>query len=208
MTRLNKFLSSLAIVLLIGGCATAAKILYPVNDDPLQSKPGVYTLDSSHANIIFAVNHLGFSLHHGRFNTIEGSLQLDPDVPENSTLYVRIYADSIDINNSKLDEQLKAKSMFYVEEHPFITFESDRVRLTSEKTAIISGTLTLRGVRKAFDIEATFIGSGANPRTGQQTIGFSGKATLVRSEYGLKEWLPLIGDEVFLTIEAEFFRPT
>lgn len=193
--------------LLLCGCAAAAKILYPVNDDPLKTTAGVYKLDPTHANIIFSVNHLGFSLHHGRFNNIEGSLDLDSISPKDSRLYVRVNANSIDTNSAELDQKLRSKSMFNVSEHPFVTFESTSITLSNKKTAIISGELTLAGVIRPLDIEATFVGSGTNPLNGKKTIGFSGKGSLFRSEYGLKEWLPFVGDEVSLIIEAEFIRP-
>ena len=196
-----------SLCLLLCGCAAAAKILYPVTNDPLKTTAGIYKLDPTHANIIFSVNHLGFSLHHGRFNQIEGSLDLNNNAPENSRLYVHVSADSIDTNSEELDKKLRSKSMFNAVEHPHIIFESQRVTLSGEKTAIISGQLTLAGISRPLDIETTFIGSGTNPLNGKKTVGFSGKGTLLRSEYGLKEWLPFVGDEVALIIEAEFIRP-
>lgn len=197
----------IGLSLILIGCAAAVKILYPVTDDPLKTRAGVYTLDPSHANIIFSVNHLGFSLHHGRFNKIEGTLALDNTAPENSEVFIRVETASVDTNSQELDNLLRAKSMFNAAEHPYISFESKSIRLTDTKTAVISGELTLSGVRQPFDIEATFIGSGTNPLTGARTIGFSGKGTLLRSNYGLTEWLPFVGDEVSLIIEAEFIRP-
>lgn len=195
------------LFLCLGGCAAAAKLLYPVNSDPLKSKPGVYTLDPAHANVIFSVNHLGFSFHHGRFNTIEGSLDLNADAPNQSKVYVRIDAGSIDTNSNELDNKLRATSMFNVAAHPYIVFESDVVSVLTENTARITGYLTMAGARRPFEINATFIGSGKNPLTGQQTVGFSGEGSLQRSTFGLSEWLPFVGDEVSFIIEAEFTRP-
>lgn len=204
--RKNSIMFS-ALLFLLCGCAAAAKILYPVTIDPLRATPGVYSLDPTHANIIFSVNHLGFSMHHGRFNQIEGSLDLDPKTPENSHLYIQIKADSIDTNSVELDEKLRAKTMLDTATYPFITFESENIVLTDPKTATIEGQLTMAGVRKKFQIEATFIGSGTNPLNGAKTVGFSGQGSLLRSDYGLKEWLPFVGDEVSFVIEAEFIRP-
>ncbi|MEX0297759.1 MAG: YceI family protein [Kordiimonas sp.] len=208
MNQVKSLAILLSFSLVLIGCTAAAKILYPVNDDPLKTRAGIYKLDPTHANIIFSVNHLGFSLHHGRFNKIEGSLDLDNSIPEKSEVFIRVETHSIDTNSQELDSLLRAKQMFNAAEHPYISFESKSVQLTDPKTAIISGDLTLAGVRKPIDIEATFIGSGTNPLTGVRTIGFSGKGTLLRSAYGLTEWLPFVGDEVSLVIEAEFVRPT
>lgn len=203
-----KFTSAflLMCLLALSACATAAKILYPVNEDPLSAKEGAYQLDPLHANVIFSVSHFGFSFHHGRFNKIEGSLELDPKKPADSRVYIKLFADSIDTNSSELDQMLKAKSMFNSAEHPYVVFESERITLLTEKSATIDGMLTMAGTKQAFSLNATFIGSGTNPLSGLQTIGFSGKGSLKRSEYHMNEWLPFVGDKVSFTIEAEFFR--
>ena len=194
------------LIFSLGACAAAGRIIYPLQLDPLKNTPGIYQLDPSHANIIFAVSHLGFSLHHGRFNTIEGSLELDTAAPENSRLFISVQTGSIDTNNSALDGLLRAKEMFNSPEFPTASFESTALVMRSEKTATIEGFLTVKGIRKAIAIEASFIGSGTNPLTGLRTLGFSGSAQIRRSDFGLKEWLPWVGDTVDLIIEAEFSR--
>jgi len=190
----------------LGACASVVKVLYPIQTDPLKSKAGAYALDPEHANIIFAVNHLGFSLHHGRFNAVEGSLSLDINKPEASQVFITVNMDSVDTNNLTLDEMLRAKSMFNTAKFPAATFESSSIKVTGPKSAIVSGYLTIKGIRKNINIDATFIGSGKNPLTNKETIGFSGKATFNRSDFNLKNWLPMVGDEVSLIIEAEFNR--
>ena len=53
-------------------------------------------------------------------------------------------------------------------------------------------------------LDTTLIGSGANPMSKKQTLGFSATGTIRRSDYGLTNLMPMIGDEVTLEIEAEF----
>lgn len=198
--------AALVLVFALGACATAARIVYPLQSDPLKSKPGIYKLDPAHANIIFAVNHLGFSIHHGRFNEIEGSLELDTSAPENSRVFIKINTASIDTNNSELDQKLRGRAMFNTAAFPAATFESASLLLTGEKTATITGFLTIKDIRKSITIDADFIGSGTNPLTGLVTVGFSGSAHFKRSAFGLTNWLPLVGDNIELIIEAEFNR--
>jgi len=193
-------------LLLLGACATAAQILYPVSDDPLKTKPGIYTLDPSHTSIIFSVKHMGFSYYRGRFNEAEGSLELDPTKPENSKLFVRIKTASIDTGNDVLYEELTGKQLLNMDLHPYISFESNKVSILTEKTARIDGALILAGVKQPFSFTANFVGSGVNPLSGKQTIGFNGEGSLKRSEYGLTEWLPFVGDDITITLDAEFTR--
>ncbi|PCI63850.1 MAG: hypothetical protein COB37_03620 [Kordiimonadales bacterium] len=204
--RKNLKIAAIGMLLLLAGCASLAKIIYPVITDPLKSKPGVYALDSDHANIIFSLNHLGFSLHHGRFNKISGSLELDTSAPEASSLFITINTASIDTNSQVLDDDLRSPKMFDAAAFPEATFQSTVIRLTGDTTAVIEGMLNIKGVKKPVTIEATFIGSGVNPLNGLQTIGFSGKGSFKRSDFGLNEWLPFVGDDIALIIEAEFTR--
>lgn len=207
LKQLNiKLVAALALLLALAACAATARILFPVHDDPLKSTPGVYTLDPTHANVIFAVNHLGFSLHHGRINQLAGSLELYTQNPKDSRVFISASTASIDTNNQELDDQLKAKSMFNVEAFPKASFESTSLQLTGERSARIEGVLTIKGIRKPLVIEALFIGTGTNPLTGLETVGFSGSASFKRSDFDLKDWLPLVGDNVTLIIEAEFNR--
>ncbi len=200
-------LSFLVFFLSLAACASVARVIYPLNEDPHKTLTGKYELDPTHANIIFAVNHLGFSLHHGRFNDIEGSIQINPDKPENSSVFIKVDVRSIDTNNKELDDKLKAQKMFNTEQHPYASFQSTHVALTGPKAAIITGDLTLKNIRRSVTLNATFIGSGTNPLTGKKTIGFSGTAKFNRADFDLKEWLPLVGNEVSLILEAEFIKP-
>ena len=41
---------------------------------------------------------------------------------------------------------------------------------------------------------------------GAETVGFSGKATIMRSQFGLTTGIPMVGDKVELNISAPFER--
>lgn len=188
-------------------CASVASIVYPRNTEVGQIRPGEYTLDPSHANIIFSASHFGFSTYYGRFNTISGALDFDPENLENSRVDIAVDARSIDTNNAPLETMLKAESMFNVGAHPTITFHSTTIERMGDNTGIVTGDVTIAGVTKPLSLDVTFVGSGTNPASGIRTVGFDASGSLLRSEFGLKDWLPFVGDEVTLRIEAEF-NPT
>jgi polyisoprenoid-binding protein YceI len=48
---------------------------------------------------------------------------------------------------------------------------------------------------------------GKSPFGGAQSAGFTAVGTLKRSDFGIARMLPLIGDEVAITIDAEFAVP-
>ena len=71
----------------------------------------------------------------------------------------------------------------------------------------IEGDLTLHGVTKPLTLEARLNKAGPNPFDKKPTLGFSGTGALKRSDFGMSNYLPMIGDVVTLTIDAEFNRP-
>lgn len=196
--------AALSLFVALGACATAARVLYPVNDDALKVRAGDYVVDPAHTTVIFAVDHLGFSTFYGRFNEISGRLSLNTEQPEKSEAAIKIAAASLDTPSDALDEKLKAPAMFDAAAHPDILFQTTRVIRTGEKTADVEGLLTVKGVTKPLTLKASFHGSGTMPLTGAKAAGFDAKATFLRSDFGLNEWKGFVGDEVSLIIAAEF----
>lgn len=192
--------------LVLSGCATVASVVYPLNEQAERAKAGSYQLDPDHASVLFSINHFGFSEFRGRFDGVSGSMNLDNDAPENSAVSVEIDVQSLHTGVPELDDKLLASNMFNVEEFPVAKFTSGSITRTSEDTALIEGTLTINDVTQLVQLEAKFIGSGTNPLSGRQTIGFTATSTINRSDFGLSEWLPFVRDEVSLTIDAEFFE--
>ncbi len=192
------------LALALSGCATAASILYPVNREALDARPGDYKLDPGHASVIFAVEHLGFSTYYGRFADISGRLALNSEEPAKSDVAIRIGAASVDTLSADLNEELKGRGMFDAAAHPDILFSSTRVNVTGENEADVEGVLTIKNISAPVTVHAVFHGGGTAPVTGARTVGFDASAALSRKQFGLTRWSGFVGDEVRLIISAEF----
>ncbi len=164
---------------------------------------GEYTLDKGHANVIFKINHIGFSTYYGRFNTLDAKLNLDTKQPEKSTVEVTIDASSIDTNNEKLETELKGEKFFNTAKFPTATFKSTKITHSGDK-GTVEGQLTMLGVSKPVTLNVVFHGGGQSPFSTTQRLGFDATATIKRTEWGLNALEPLVGDDVQLEIEAEF----
>ena len=106
----------------------------------------------------------------------------------------------------KLDAKLKSDAFFDVAKFPKATFKSTNIELTGEGTGKLTGDLTLHGVTKPVTLDVTFNGAGTAPMTQLYVIGFDAVGTLKRSDFGIKNFVPLVGDEVKLVISCEFDR--
>ncbi len=204
VTRSVRKILVLAACSLIAGCATVASIVYPLNENADKARAGNYSLDDDHASVVFSINHFGFSEFRGRFDTLTGSLDLDSENPQNSYVTVDVAINSLHTGVEALDQQLLAKDMFDAGTYSNATFTSDTVTRVSDDSARIDGVLTIKGISRPISLEARFIGSGTNPLSGRQTTGFTATTILKRSDFGLKNWLPFVEDEVEVVLDVEF----
>ena len=60
----------------------------PGKFDPTLAKSGKYKVDPFHTQVLFTVNHLGFTEYTGQFTNATGSLTLDTKTPVNSKVEV------------------------------------------------------------------------------------------------------------------------
>ena len=163
-----------------------------------------FVVEPSHTRILFSVNHMGFSTWYGDFTGASGSLAFDGKDPAKSMLAISIPAASISTTNAKLDGELKSAAWLDAAAYPTITFTSTRIVVTGHNQGTITGDLTLHGVTHPITLAAKFNGGGSNPLDHKYTIGFDATGALSRSSFGVKTYVPLIGDAVTLTISGAF----
>lgn len=183
--------------------AAAALVSAALFTAPVSAAPVSYQIDPQHLSVAFIVNHLGFSNLIGRFNTASGTLGFDKAAPAASTLNVTVDAASVDTNHAKRDEHLRSPDFFNTKEFPRITFKSTRIEKTGETTGTLTGDLTMLGVTKPVTLTVTFNKEGVSPASKLETVGFSARGTVKRSDFGMKYGVPHIGDDIELLIEAE-----
>ena len=199
--------AAVATTLIIGsGCALAGAYVAPGTS--LEGvKSGAYSIDNSHTNVLFSLSHMGFSHYYGRFNTIEGTLNFDAKAPEKSKLDVKIDIASVDTNNHKLEEELRGPNWFDAGKFPKATFTSTKVEKISDTKGKVTGDLTIHGITKPVVLDVTLNGAGQNPMMAVPELGFSATTQIKRSDFGIAQYIPMVGDDVTLTIESELHLP-
>jgi len=185
----------------LSGCAFAQG-----SGDPNAVRAGSYKIDPDHTQVNWAVSHLGYSIYEGRFDTVSGTLSLDPKNAANDRLDITIQTASIDTPSAKLNGQLVGESWFDAKRFPTIVFRSTGVVATGKDTASVTGDLTLHGVTRPVTLETTFVGAGLNLVFGAYFAGFQASGTIKRSDFGVSAFTPLIGDETRLTLNGAFIK--
>lgn len=193
--------ASSAIFLALAGAASAAG---QFNTDPAAVTAGAYVVEPSHTRVQFAVSHIGFTQFYGDFTGAKGTLVLDPQNIATSKVDITLPVASVSTTNATLDGELKSADWLDAATYPTIRFVSTKVVRTAPDKATITGELTLHGVTRPVELQASFNGSGVNPLDKAYTVGFDATAKFKRSDFGVKTYLPMIGDETSVRISAAF----
>jgi polyisoprenoid-binding protein YceI len=168
-----------------------------------------FKIDPTRSGIAFKVRHMLGSAK-GSFSKFAGTIEIDRDHPEQSSVTVTIDAASIDTAIAKRDAHLRAE-LFNVAKYPEITFKSRRAKQTGPNTGEIAGDLTMRGVTRAITLNVQLLSNpdalAKNPASRWRVT----TAPLRRSQFGLvfsksAETVSMISDEVAVDIEIEARR--
>lgn len=176
----------------------------PGAPDPARVVAGSYRIEPSHTQVLFALDHLGFSLFRGFLSNASGTLTLDPKNLAATKLSVTIPIDSIYTSSKALDEQLVGPKFFDVQHWPNATFTSTSVVPGTDGWTLVNGDLTIHGQTRAAQMRVRLHGAGPSMMGKGQAIGFDARMAINRSEYGVGGGVPLVSDQVQITIAAAF----
>ncbi len=173
--------------------------------DPAGVPAGHYNVDPTHTSIQARIDHMGFSSTTVAFDKVSGGFDYDPARPDQSQLSISVDPAALSSGFDKRDSDLKGPGFFNVASFAAITFTSAHLTPVDATHATIEGALTLLGVTKPVTLNVTFNGTGTG-MMGDTRAGFQATATLLRSDFGMKTFLPAVGDQVTLLIDAEFAK--
>ena len=176
----------------------------PGSPDTAKIAAGTYAIEPYHTQVVFALDHLGFSVFRGFLSGASGTLSLDPARPTEAKLSVTIPISSIFTTNQKLNQELIGPDWFDVARFPTATFVSTKITPGPNNLALVDGNLTLHGQTHPVTLQAHFHGAGKSMMGKGAAIGFDGRMAFSRSAFGLSKGVPLVSDHVELTIGAAF----
>lgn len=169
---------------------------------PTFAQANAYVLNKDRSKILFSIGHFYVSSTDGQFTAFDGKLNFEAEAPEHGTATIHISPASISTGIAARDDHLRTADFFDTARFPLATFESTSLDRVTGKTGKLIGTLSLHGVTKPVTLNVTLL----TPDLNADQLNFSASATLKRSDYGMNNYLGVIGDEVTLTIQAEFDR--
>lgn len=226
------FAGASLLLLALAACAPAAAPVAettPAVEAPAAPTPiaiavpaGDYVVDPTHASVTFKLQHLGLSHYALRFKTYDATVSFDPaNIAASkvtasikpSDLIVGYPADYVKNHpgtkfKSWEDDLANSTNFLDAAKFPAITFTSTSVEPSGERTAKVTGDLTLKGVTKPVTLDVTFSGETASHYFAKvPAVGFSATGTFKRSDFGFDYLLPaVVGDDVQVEIEGDFIQ--
>ena len=165
-----------------------------------------YAIDASHTYASFEIDHFGFSTQRGQFNRTSGIIDFDSEA-RSGRIDIRIDATSLDTGFELRDEVLRGESWFNTKAFPDILFRSQKMIFEQEKLLAVEGTLVMLGEARPMRLEVTRFKCGFNLALRKRGCGADAQGVLRRSDFGLSNGLPFIGDDVRLRIQVEAYLP-
>ena len=105
-----------------------------------------------------------------------------------------------------MESVVRGKDFFNAEQVPHMTFKGSQFTFKDDKPSSVSGDLTLLGVTRPVTLTFTNFACGQHPRSKKDQCGGNLSGSIKRSDFDMKAYLPVIGDEVTLMIQVEAFK--
>jgi polyisoprenoid-binding protein YceI len=156
-----------------------------------------WSIDAAHSSIQFKVRHLVITTVTGSFSAYRARVTSQGD--NLSKVQVQFEAD------------LLSEDFFYAEKYPHILFEGVEATRRSDRSYILHGQLSIRGLSLPVDLDVEVNGIALDPY-GNTKAGLSIRTCINRKDFGLNFHVLteagnlLVGDEVRIEADVQLAR--
>ncbi|MDE2280853.1 MAG: YceI family protein [Xanthomonadaceae bacterium] len=165
-----------------------------------------YRYDTVHSQIVFSIDHDGYSRPFGRLHIVRGWLRLDKDDWSHASTELDIDLAGVDMGDADWDKAVCGRVLLDCAVYREAHFVSRSVQRTDASHGVLHGTLTLHGVSRPLDIPFR-LNRVARTLYGLHTVaGFSATASLDRTDFGITAFPDSIGHDVSVWMELEAIR--
>lgn len=167
--------------------------------------PTVFTPDPNHTFVRFSYKHLGFSTQESRFDKVTGTVTFDP-VARTGAVDILIDTKSVDTGSELFNGHIQRPDFLDTAQFPTATFKSTAVKFKGDRPVSIRGNLTLKGITRPVTLTVTSFKHGPNMMK-KDAIGADATTQIKRSEFNMGKYVPLVDDDVTISIAIEAAAP-
>jgi len=170
-----------------------------------QAEPVSFEFDKSHTLIEARWEHQGYSTMAIQFTDYDGTLDLDLEAPENSTVDITfnlIDGFWVGANQDRFITHLNSGDFFDTAVTPTAHFVATGFATEDGETGTMTGDLTMNGMTNTVSLDVTLNQTGET-RDGTTKLGFTATGSLTRSAWDMGFAVPYVSDESELFISTE-----
>jgi polyisoprenoid-binding protein YceI len=165
-----------------------------------------WKIDPNHTDVLFSAKHMMVTTVHGKFQQVEGELELDEADPTRSQGEIRAATASLSTGVEMRDNHLRSADFLDAENHPWIVARTTAIERAGDRYRV-QADLTIGDETRPVTFDAEFLGFYTSMQGGRRA-GFHLDAKLMRKDWGLNwnvaleagGWL--VGDEVHLEVDV------
>jgi polyisoprenoid-binding protein YceI len=165
-----------------------------------------YRYDTVHSQVVFSIDHDGYSRPFGRLRIARGWLRFDTDDWSRSSTALDIDLSGVDMGDAKWNAAVCGASLLDCARQRYAHFASTSVERTDATHGVLHGTLTLHGVSRPLDLPFTLNRVARTVFGMHEVAGFSATASLDRTAFGIDAFPHAIGHGVAVWLEIEAIR--
>ena len=143
-----------------------------------------FNVDKTHTDVTFSAKHMMVTNVRGKFNAVDGIVNLDPENPTASFGSFSVATASIDTGVDQRDGHLRSADFFDADTHPAMTFTSTAVEARGGDDYKVTGDLTIKGVTRPATFDVEYLGLYSS-MAGARRAGFHATTKINREDFGL-----------------------
>ncbi len=164
-----------------------------------------YVFDTLHSKPTFEFKHLGFTTQTGRFDKVQGTVSLDRSA-QTGRVHFSIESASLNMGYGTATPDSPGFKLLRVDAFPTIEYQSEELFFDDQQRVLAAkGMLTLLGVSKPVTLWLSRFSCSFSTAFKVEMCTANITASLMRSEFGMTDYIPAISDEVRLSIPVEAY---
>lgn len=169
---------------------------------PLMADTVTYKVDPSHTFARFSYNHMGLSQQVNRFNTTNGTVDLDLDA-KTGEVNIEIDTTSVDTGFDAFNGHIQGEDFLDTARYPTATFKSSKIIFEGDEPTAVEGELTIKGITKPVTLTINSFTAKPHPMLKKPALGADAEVTIKRSDFNADKFAPAVSDEVTIGISFE-----
>jgi polyisoprenoid-binding protein YceI len=143
-----------------------------------------FNVDKTHSDVTFSLKHMMVTNVRGKFNAVDGTVNLDRENPTASFGSFSVETASIDTGVDQRDGHLRSADFFDADQYPTLTFVSTGVEAKGGDDYKVTGNMTIKDVTRPVTFDVEFLGLFTS-MAGARRAGFHATTKINREEFGL-----------------------